>query len=87
MLVAFPGAAAAERPAPTAILRADGERRTLERADAARAHRLDAVRAHGAVAEAGRDDRAGAGDDARCAAHDAGAGHARSLHSRLSRAA
>ena len=35
------------------LLRADGERRTLERADAARAHRLDAVRAHGAVPKAG----------------------------------
>jgi predicted nuclease of restriction endonuclease-like (RecB) superfamily len=43
----------AERPAPAGLLRADGERRTLERADAARAHRLDAVRAHGAVQKPG----------------------------------
>src|SRR3546814_1276775 len=49
----------AERPAPAGLLCTDGERRTLERADAARAHRLDVVRAHGAVSKAGRDDRTG----------------------------
>lgn len=39
----------AERPVPARLLRADGQRRVLERADAARAHRLDAVRADGAI--------------------------------------
>src|SRR3546814_17877632 len=60
---------------------------TLERADAARAHRLDVVRAHGAVSKAGRDDRTGVGEDARCAAHVARPGHARPLHPRLPGAA
>src|SRR3546814_2732882 len=73
----------AERPASAGLLRADGERRALERAHAARAHRLDAVRAHGNVPKAGRDDRAGAGDDARCAAPVRSEEHTSELQSRM----
>src|SRR5205823_1779213 len=42
-LVASRPATGAERPAPAGLLLADGQRRTLERADAARAHRLNVV--------------------------------------------
>src|SRR3546814_12333514 len=70
----------AERPAPAGLLCTDLERRTLERADSARAHRLDVVRAHGAVSKPGRDDGTGVRHDSRRDPPVDSPGHRRPSH-------